>query len=98
MIDDVSEQTSDPNIDPDDESIEDAMPNGSDTDATADDERIDEIDPAGDEIDLAGMEADLDGVQAALARLADGSYWTDEVTGQPIPAEVLESNPLARRA
>ena len=50
------------------------------------------------EIDVARIEADLDGVQAALARLADGTYWTDEVTGQPIPAEVLAADPLARRA
>lgn len=51
-----------------------------------------------DVIDLAGIEADLDGVQAALTRLADGIYWTDEVTGDPIPAEVLAADPLARRA
>ncbi len=60
--------------------------------------------PGGDEsptpaaIDLAGIEADLDGVQAALTRLADGTYWTDEVTGEPIPTEVLAADPLARRA
>ncbi len=51
-----------------------------------------------DEIDLVGIEADLDGVQAALARLADGTYWTDEVTGEAIPADVLAADPLARRA
>ncbi len=50
------------------------------------------------EIDLAGIEADLDGVQAALVRLADGTYWTDEVTGAAIPADVLAADPLARRA
>lgn len=50
------------------------------------------------EIDLAGIEADLDGVQAALTRLADGSYWTDEVTGEPIPAAVLATDVLARRS
>ncbi|MEP1123342.1 MAG: hypothetical protein ABJH68_05560 [Ilumatobacter sp.] len=50
------------------------------------------------EIDLVGIESDLDGVQAALARLADGTYWTDEVTGEPIPADVLDVDPLARRA
>jgi RNA polymerase-binding transcription factor DksA len=50
------------------------------------------------EIDVVGIEADLDAVQTALTRLADGSYWTDEVTGEPIPADVLEANPLARRA
>jgi RNA polymerase-binding transcription factor DksA len=50
------------------------------------------------EIDVVGIEADLDGVQTALTRLADGVYWTDEVTGEPIPADVLAANPLARRA
>ena len=50
------------------------------------------------EIDVAGIEADLDGVQAALGRLADGTYWTDEVTGEPISADVLAADPLARRA
>lgn len=50
------------------------------------------------EIDVVAIEADLDGVQAALARLADGTYWTDEVTGEPIPADVLTADPLARRA
>lgn len=54
--------------------------------------------PPKGKIDLAGIEADLDGVQAALARLADGSYWTDEVTGAPIAAETLSADPLARRA
>ena len=51
-----------------------------------------------DEIDLDAVEADLDGVDAALTRLADGTYWTDEVTGAPIPPEVLDADPLARRA
>ena len=44
------------------------------------------------------IEADLDAVQAALGRLADGSYWTDEVTGEPIDVDVLEADPLVRRA
>jgi RNA polymerase-binding transcription factor DksA len=48
--------------------------------------------------DLDAIEADLDAVQVALGRLADGSYWTDEVTGAPIPAEVLDADPLVRRA
>lgn len=50
------------------------------------------------EIDIAGIEADLDGVQAALDRLADGTYWTDEVTGEAIATDVLAADPLARRA
>lgn len=51
-----------------------------------------------DVIDLVAIEADLDGVQAALTRLADGTYWTDEVSGDPIPDEVLAGAPLTRRA
>ena len=51
-----------------------------------------------DAIDLDAIEADLDGVQLALGRLADGSYWSDEVTGAPIPVEILDADPLVRRA
>ena len=51
-----------------------------------------------DVIDLAAIETDLDGVQAALDRLADGTYWTDEVSGAPIPDGILADDPLARRA
>ena len=49
-------------------------------------------------IDIIGIEADLDGVQSALTRLADGTYWTDEITGEPLPADLLEADPMARRA
>lgn len=49
-------------------------------------------------VDVAAVERDLDAVQAALARLADGTYWTDEVTGEPIPADALVADPLARRS
>jgi RNA polymerase-binding transcription factor DksA len=48
--------------------------------------------------DLDGIERDLDAVDAALGRLADGTYWTDEVTGQPVPDDVLAADPTARRA
>ena len=51
-----------------------------------------------DEIDLDAIEADLDAVQTALGRLADGTYWTDEVTGAAIPADILAADPLTRRA
>jgi len=44
------------------------------------------------------LERDLNDVEAALHRLADGTYWIDEVTGAPIPEHVLARNPLARRA
>lgn len=49
-------------------------------------------------LDLDQVERDLAGVEAALRRLDDGTYWTDEVTGQPIPDEVLVADPVARRA
>ena len=48
--------------------------------------------------DLDAIARDLDGVDAALKRLDDGTYWTDEVTGEPIPDEVLAADPVARRA
>jgi RNA polymerase-binding transcription factor DksA len=49
-------------------------------------------------VDLDTIERDLSAVEVALTRLADGTYWTDEVTGQPIPDEVLVHDPTARRA
>ena len=49
-------------------------------------------------VDLDAIERDLSSVELALSRLADGTYWTDEVTGEPIPAHVLIDDPLARRA
>lgn len=48
-------------------------------------------------LDLDRVGADLAGVEAALRRLDDGTYWTDEVTGDQIPDEVLAANPVARR-
>lgn len=65
------------------------------------DDRIDSHDAPVDErqaLDLDRLERDLAGVEAALGRLDDGTYWTDEVTGEPIPAEVLAADPVARRA
>lgn len=53
---------------------------------------------AAPEPDLDVIEADLDGVQSALGRLAEGTYWIDEVTGEAIPVDTLDANPLARRA
>ncbi len=49
-------------------------------------------------IDLDVIETDLAAVEHALARLADGTYWVDEVTGEPIPDDVLIADPTARRA
>lgn len=50
------------------------------------------------EVDLDAIERDLAGVERALERLSDGTYWTDEVTGEPIAAHVLADDPTARRA
>ena len=47
---------------------------------------------------LDEVEQDLADVETALARLEAGTYWTDEVTGKPIPDEVLAQRPTARRA
>ena len=47
---------------------------------------------------LDAIEQDLADVETALARLEAGTYWTDEVTGQEIPDEVLAQRPTARRA
>ena len=49
-------------------------------------------------LDLDAIAADLDGVEVALARLDDGSYWTDEVTGDALPDELLAESPTARQA
>lgn len=51
-----------------------------------------------DPVDLDAIERDLNAVDVALNRLADGTYWTDEVTGEPIPDHVLTHDPTARRA
>ncbi len=47
--------------------------------------------------DLDAMGRDLAAVERALQRLDDGTYWTDEVTGAPIPDEALERDPVTRR-
>lgn len=49
-------------------------------------------------LDLDAIERDLADVEAALVRLDAGTYWTDEVTGEPLPDGLLESRPTARRA
>lgn len=48
-------------------------------------------------IDLDGIERDLAGVEAALARLDDGTYWVDEVTGEQLSDELLAQHPTVRR-
>jgi RNA polymerase-binding transcription factor DksA len=50
-----------------------------------------------DPTDLTAIESDLAAVEAALSRLDAGTYWTDEVTGEPLPEALLEENPLLRR-
>ncbi len=56
------------------------------------------VDEQVDLLDLDAIGRELAGVEHALRRLDEGTYWTDEVTGAPIPLEILESNPTARRA
>ncbi len=45
---------------------------------------------------LEQLEAELAELQAALARIDDGTYGIDEVTGEPIDPERLEALPAAR--
>jgi RNA polymerase-binding transcription factor DksA len=47
--------------------------------------------------DLERIAGDLADIDRALDRLSDGSYWTDEITGETIPDEVLAEDPSARR-
>jgi hypothetical protein len=47
--------------------------------------------------DLERIADDLADVERALERLSDGSYWTDEITGETIPDDVLADDPTARR-
>ena len=49
-------------------------------------------------LDLDAIDRDLRDVEAALMRLDDGTYWTDEVTGRPLDDDVLTANPVARAA
>jgi RNA polymerase-binding transcription factor DksA len=52
----------------------------------------------GEQPSLDDLAEDLVGVERALERLEDGTYWTDELTGEPLPDELLEADPTARRA
>ena len=47
-------------------------------------------------VDLDAIAAELADVEVALARLEAGTYFTDEVTGEPLPAAFLAANPTAR--
>ena len=48
-------------------------------------------------LDLDRVERDLADVEVALERLDAGSYWSDEVTGEPLDDELLANRPTARR-
>lgn len=48
-------------------------------------------------LDLAAIEADLADVEVALQRLDAGTYWTCEVTGQPLPDDLMAAEPTRRR-
>jgi len=48
-------------------------------------------------IDLDAIESDFAAVETALARLAEGTYWTDETTGAAIPDDVMIIDPTARQ-
>ena len=47
-------------------------------------------------LDLAAIAAELADVETALARLEAGTYFVDEITGQPLPEAFLIANPTAR--
>ena len=48
-------------------------------------------------VDLDAIAGDLADVELALSRLDAGTYWTDEVTGEPLPDDLLATSPTARR-
>lgn len=50
------------------------------------------------DVDLDLIAAELDAVAAALDRLDDGTYWTDENTGRPIDDALLAEDPTRRHA
>jgi RNA polymerase-binding transcription factor DksA len=53
--------------------------------------------PHGSTLDLDALQRELADVETALARLDAGTYWVDEVTGQPLPDALLATTPTARR-
>jgi RNA polymerase-binding transcription factor DksA len=48
-------------------------------------------------LDLDGVEDDLAGVEVALQRLDAGTYWVDEISGEPLPDDLLAAHPTIRR-
>ena len=57
----------------------------------------DETGTPSNDLDIDQIAAELDNVATALTRLSDGTYWTDEVTGEELPAEELAADPTRRR-
>lgn len=49
-------------------------------------------------LDLAEIDTNLDAVEIALVRLENGTYFSDEITGKPLDEQLLNDNPIARRA
>jgi RNA polymerase-binding transcription factor DksA len=64
--------------------------------AAADPPIADEPTPV-DEPSVDELAEALAGVEQALERLEAGTYWTDEVTGEPLPEALLADDPTARR-
>jgi len=56
------------------------------------------VDPEARQPDLDAIATDLEDVETALQRLDDGSYWVDEVSGEPLAESTLADRPTARRA
>jgi RNA polymerase-binding transcription factor DksA len=54
--------------------------------------------PMSDALDLDAIDQDLTDVETALQRLDAGTYFVDEITGEPLSQEMLNANPTARRA
>ena len=46
---------------------------------------------------LDRLAADLEAVASALTRLEAGTYWTNEISGEPLDDSVLAADPTARR-
>jgi RNA polymerase-binding transcription factor DksA len=48
-------------------------------------------------VDLDAIEAELAAIELSLERLEAGTYGQCEVSGAPLPDELLEADPTARR-
>jgi RNA polymerase-binding transcription factor DksA len=82
----------------DDTQRDDTQPDTVQPDDTQPDAVQDEPSAATPPLDLAAIEADLADVEVALARLDAGTYWTCEVTGQPLSEELMAAEPTRRRS